>query len=877
MAESNKPKWHAVSQGSANRSAGKSGSARGAVRPTSSQARLTTGGRASSGSSSGPSRGSTASAARGASTRARSGSVRSASSNKGSNTRNTAIHGNKRGYRNGPIRADKSRPASNSPIKSKSTKAKWTQRLGLGFLSLFLLGLILVAGGLLYLYATTEIPDPNEFAVAETTNVYYADEETEMGTLSEYNREIINTETLPDYVGYAVVASEDRTFFTNSGIDFKGLLRALWNNLTSDSRQGGSTLSQQYIENYYVGETTTDIPGKIREAILALKINRQQSKDQILENYLNTVYFGRGAYGIQAAAQAYFGKDAADLTLSEAAMLSGIMPAPSVWDPSISPEQAQIRWERVLALMVADGWISQEEADEQTFPDTIDPTNSATTSNSWEGYLIQQIRSELIENEILTAEQIDSGGYQVVATIDYDLQVAAQESVEVMPEDTPDNLRIALSSIDNSTGAILAEYAGTDYSTIQSNSVTQDIAMAGSTFKPFALISYVKNGGSVYDTFNGNSPQTFYDVEVSNNDGVSYGTISLVNATRYSVNTAFTNLNEEVGADSTLQNLIAAGMPEDTLGLDSTLLNVLGYASPHNIDLAHVYSTIASGGVERTPYIVQEVRDPKGEVIYTASSTSNQAFDTATIASIMPALQAVTNSGTTTGNKVGTLHVATGGKTGTSENQLSAQFVGFTPSVTTAVSMYQVSEDGSSESLTNIGGLDYFYGSDWPVDVWVEYMKVAVQESNGDDSSFSWLDDYNATRSARNSSDDDTENDDSDTQDSQTNQQNGGRQDSGNSGTTGGTGGTTGSTGSTGGGTTGNQTPGGRPGGGSNAGGNTSNGNNGTSGGGGSGEAGDDGDGNSEAGGDGGGSDSGNTGSTTDNGGDGNTSDDGAD
>ena len=161
-----------------------------------------------------------------------------------------------------------------------------------------------------------------------------------MGEFAEIDRTIIDTSGLLDYVGKAVVASEDRTFYSNQGVDPKGIIRALWNNLSGGATQGASTLTQQYVKNYYV-DTTSSYAGKFQQAIMAIKIDRSQSKEQILDSYLNTVYFGRGAYGIEAAAQAFFDKSAAELTVSESALLAGILPAPSAWDPTINPDKAQ--------------------------------------------------------------------------------------------------------------------------------------------------------------------------------------------------------------------------------------------------------------------------------------------------------------------------------------------------------------------------------------------------------------------------------------------------------------------------------------------------------------------------------------------------------
>lgn len=172
---------------------------------------------------------------------------------------------------------------------------------------------------------------------------------------------------LPDYVGNAIVASEDRSFYRNGGIDIMGMARALYNNLTTGSRQGGSTITQQYAERYYLGDTTS-YSGKIREAILAMKIANSQDKQQVLCNYMNTIYLGRGAYGLQAAAKAYFGKEAKDLTVDEAAMIAGIIPAPSMWDPAVNPEQAKSRFTRVIGIMREDGYITGQQASEAKFP-----------------------------------------------------------------------------------------------------------------------------------------------------------------------------------------------------------------------------------------------------------------------------------------------------------------------------------------------------------------------------------------------------------------------------------------------------------------------------------------------------------------------------
>ena len=599
------------------------------------------------------------------------------------------------------------------------------KRIGLGIV-FTMLG-VLVAGLLSFLivYSRLDVPEADQFALAQTTTVYYNDGETEMGTFSEVNRTIIDAQAIPDFVGHAVVSSEDRTFFTNSGIDFKGIARALVNNLTGGPRQGGSTLTMQYVERYYMGDTTSYV-GKAKEAVLAIKINREQTKDEILGNYLNTIYFGRGAYGIEAAAKSYFGVPASELTLSQGAMLAGIIPAPSAWDPALDPEQAQGRWERVLGLMVEDGWISQADANAAVFPETLPLTEDTSSMTGTTGYLMQQVRAELQASSSFSDEQIDSGGLRIITTVDkakQDAAVAAAESMFAVEGWDQDKMRVALSSMDPNTGEILAEYAGSDYQKRQQNAVTQDRAMAGSTFKVFALLAHAQQGGSIQDMFDGRSPETFDGLaEPVYNDGdYSWGERNLIDATRYSINTAYVDLNEKVGPGTTEKVAIEAGIPQDTLSLEPTLLNVLGFAAPHNIDITRAYGTLATGGLTVTPHMVREVRDTKGSIVYTAVVAPSRAFEVNDVSEILPALQGVMESGGT-GEKATVLGRPSGGKTGTSENQMSAQFVGFIPQMVTTVSMYQTGPNGEQEHLDNIGGLGQFHGGDWPADVWVHYM-----------------------------------------------------------------------------------------------------------------------------------------------------------
>ena len=621
-------------------------------------------------------------------------------------------------------------------------KHRWAKRIGFSILTVFLGVFIAGMAVFLYLYNTLAVPAPDDLALAQKTTVYYADGTTEMGTLGEINRQIIDTTTLPDYVSKTIVASQDRTFYTNNGVDLKGIFRALVNNLRGGARQGGSTLTQQYVERYYIGETTS-YTGKLKEAVLAIKINREKSKDEVIGAYMNTIYFGRGAYGIDAAAQAYFGHGAHELTLSESALLAAVIPAPSAWDPAVNPDKAKERWERDLNLMVEDGWITQAERDAAVFPETIDPDtlNSASMTGT-NGYLMAQVKQELIASGQFDEDKISQGGLRITSTIVKEHQeqaVAAAEGMNEVEGWDPTHQHVALSSMDPTTGEILAEYAGADYEKRQQNAVTQDIAMAGSSFKPFALLANARLGGTVYDTYSGKSPQYFRGMgtPVYNDGGYSFGNVTLVKATAYSMNTVFVGLNDDVEPENTLKAAIDAGIPEDTVGLNDELLNVLGPSSPHNIDLTTAYSTIANGGERVTAHIVKKVEDSNGKLLYSGDVAPKRVFEVEEVSSIMPALEAVTKGEGTAANVDSAIaRLTTAGKTGTSSDQLSAQFVGFVPGMVTAVSMYQSDDAGNSVPLDDVGGLDQFHGGDWPVDVWIDYMKPATANLPGDD--FPW-------------------------------------------------------------------------------------------------------------------------------------------
>jgi len=444
----------------------------------------------------------------------------------------------------------------NYPRAGKGPIQRWlpSWRVVLGaFLTLIAIG----AGIFAFAYATTEVPEPDDFALAQSTTVYYADGETPMGQFSEVDRQIVALDTLPEHVPAAVIASEDRRFYENNGVDPKGIVRALWNNVRGLPTQGGSTLTQQYVERYYMG-TTTNYLGKFKETILALKIDQSQTKAEILENYLNTIYFGRGAYGIEKAAQAYFDKPAAELTVSESALIAGIIPSPSNWDPAVDPESAEKRWNRVVDLMVQDGWITAEDRAAAEYPQTVEAARDNIYAGP-NGYLMKMVRDELVAKAGITEEEIDTRGLDIVTTIDQRNQEAAVQAVDNLPDDRPENNRVALVSIDPATGGIVALYGGPDYISQSQNDATQSVAQGGSTFKPFTLIAALENGVTLDDRYQSYDDMEIegYDFPVSNYDSINRGRISVTEATANSVNTVYAQMNVEAGPEKTVD--VASG------------------------------------------------------------------------------------------------------------------------------------------------------------------------------------------------------------------------------------------------------------------------------------------------------------------------------
>ncbi|WP_051297965.1 transglycosylase domain-containing protein [Brevibacterium album] len=584
-------------------------------------------------------------------------------------------------------------------------------------------------------YAVTDVPEPNAEAAGQTSTVYYSDGETEIGSFKVEDRRSVKIDGISEYMQQAAVAAEDQSFYENRGISFRGLSRAVWGVATDDYAGGGSTITQQYVKNFYLTNEQT-LDRKVREMFIALKIDQEQTKDEVLANYLNTIFLGRQSYGIEVASRNYFDKPASDLDLEESALLAAMIQRPGAADPAENPEEYEDRFRYVLANMADMGYISQEEADSAQLPEVREP-QASNQYKGQNGYLLSHVRDELKGPGGLTDEQIDRGGYDIVTTFDEKKMQAAADAVDRLPERN-ENQHVGLTSIDPKTGGIVAMYGGEDYLERSLNSATQERSQAGSTFKAFTLVAGLENGYRLNDYFTGQSGTTFRPEgggswAPRNFGGASYGTVSLLRATQSSINSAYAQLNIEVGPEKTVDVATRAGLPENPpdnpipgYGLETNAANVLGTASPTTEELANAFSTFASNGIRHTPHAVETVTDPDDVVVYEPDTEGEREFDENVMAETSYALRNVVTGGSASyANNLGR---PAAGKTGTSQQSQSAWFAGYTPNLATAVSIFGADENGSPMDIGVYGGRGSITGGSFPTQAWTHYMIDAMED-----------------------------------------------------------------------------------------------------------------------------------------------------
>ena len=599
----------------------------------------------------------------------------------------------------------------------------WRQVLGL-----LTLGVAAGIATFIALYLMIDVPQPNELATAQTTVVYYDDGKSVIGRFAEVNREIVSLDDIPDEVELAVLAAEDRSFYENEGISPAGIVRALWNNIRGGDTQGASTITQQYARNAYLSQEQT-LQRKVKEAILAIKLTRDQSKDQVLEDYLNTIYFGRGAYGIQAASQAYFGQDVQDLTVAQGAVLAAVIRAPSSYDPVEGRDAKDALEARVLDYvipgMVEQGWLSEADAAEITRLPKIQDPKALNAYRGQSGFLLDVVRDQL-KDLGFNKDEIDAGGLRITTTFDKQAQDAAQTAAtEGFPPPPNDGVKMGLVSVEPGTGRIVAMYGGKNWERSQFNNAIAPVPV-GSTMKAFTVAAALQNGYTLSSTFDGNSPFSIENETkpVYNQGGASYGSaISLLYATEMSVNTAFVDLTEQMGPQEVAQAAGEAGLDVDNLYADSPRVT-LGSAAYSPLTMAAGYATFAAEGVHADPFSVLKVEDASGQVLYEAEEQTQRAFPATIANEVTYDLAQVVQSGT--GAYAQNLGRLAAGKTGNHEGE-TAWFIGYTPQLVTAVAFHR---ELGNDPLAPLNGVAYqpvFTGAGYPTQIWTAFMSAALE------------------------------------------------------------------------------------------------------------------------------------------------------
>jgi len=397
-------------------------------------------------------------------------------------------------------------------------------------LSTAVLLVVLAFGALAAAVVFVRVPQPNDMARAQVTTFYWNDGQTVLGRMGEANRTNVPLSDVPQPVQHAVLAAEDRDFYEHGGFSPTALARAVWNNVRGGDTQGASTITQQYAKNAFLTQERSYIR-KAKELVLSLKIETQISKDEILSNYMNTVYYGRSAYGIEAASQAYFGVPAKDLTVAQGAMLAALLQSPNGLSPTKNPQGLQDRWNYVLDGMVAKGWLTPAERAAQKFPEVKAYTPPANYYQGTDGYLFAAAQRDML-NHGFTEDQLNTEGLNVKTTFDRTAQAAAVDAVtNNSPGGEEEGLRIGLASVTPNTGAVVAMYGGPDYQKNQFNNASQARGQAGSTFKAFGLAAGLENNVGLDSYYDGNSPQRIDGQLIENEFNQSYGTISMLKAT----------------------------------------------------------------------------------------------------------------------------------------------------------------------------------------------------------------------------------------------------------------------------------------------------------------------------------------------------------
>ncbi|WP_404819385.1 transglycosylase domain-containing protein [Streptomyces marincola] len=611
-----------------------------------------------------------------------------------------------------------------------------------------LTGLVLLFAGLIAGYLLVEIPEPKSAAAAQG-NVYLYADGTQLARVGEVNRESVPLSEVPLTVRRAVLAAEDRDFYHAPAVDVTAMARAGWNMLRGGGRQSGSTITQQYVKNYYLDQRQT-VTRKVKELFIAIKLDREESKDDILEGYLNTSYFGRNAYGIQSAAQAYYGKDAADLDTAEGAYLAALLNAPNSYDVRANPqntERAIARWDYVLDGMVSEDWLGERRRAGLDFPEPREWSPGEGLGGE-RGYLVEAVNIHLAQHGIADRDRLAEGGFRITTTIEPERQRAMTDAVNeqlesALSEDREQDawVRAGATSVEVGTGRVVAMYGGRDYTRQYVNNATRRDYQAASTFKPIVYAAALEHRSETRDGER-IGPATKYDGdsgrEVTGRDGRGtgwapenerdrdYGEITVTEGMDKSVNAVFAQMGADVGTDLVRETAVALGIPETTPGLDTAQGSIsLGTATPSTLDMAGAYATLAAHGERRQVTLVDEVRQ-NGERLRLPEARPERAVSREAADATTAVLRGVVEDGT--GTAAGSAGRPAAGKTGTAEQDRAAWFAGYTPELSTVVAVFgQDPDTGEQRELYGAAGQERISGGGFPARIWGQYTAEALR------------------------------------------------------------------------------------------------------------------------------------------------------
>ncbi|ARP72074.1 penicillin-binding protein [Streptomyces pluripotens] len=624
-----------------------------------------------------------------------------------------------KGRRSAPTVGTGSTAAPDKPDQPKKSLIRrmftWKKILG----TIFGTCLLAIAGFIgLYLYV--DVPPPN-LAAQQQSNVYKFSDGTLLARSGKTNREIVGLSKVPRKVQLTFVAAENKTFYKDAGVDFKGTARALLNTLAGKGKQGGSTITQQYVKNYYLNQDQT-VTRKLKELVIALKVDREKSKDDILAGYINTSYYGRNAYGIQAAAQAYYRVDAQDLTVEQGAYLAALLQAPSQYDWAVatptSKRLVKARWNYVLNNMVEQGWLPKTKRDAMKFPTPKAPKPDAGLGGQ-KGYLVglanQQLEQQLMAQDSSLSQTdaekaVIAKGWTITLNIDRKKQAALEKAVKSQLTGHLDKKKRRVDgyvqpgavSVDPKTGGIVALYGGQDYYAHYSSNATRRDFQPASTFKPVILAAALRNNATTQDgkqitadtIYDGNSRRQAVDHGVKvgfappNEDNQSYGSITVQKAMNLSVNSVFAQMGVDVGMDKVMDTAKQLGM--DTKGMQAVPAQTLGSMGASPLEMAGIYATFANHGKKVTPSILKSA-ERTGRSVQLPDAVGDSVISRTAADTVTSVLTGVVDDGTAHSSvEANSLRDGqqVAGKTGTSDCNRSAWFTGYTPDLVTSVGLF---------------------------------------------------------------------------------------------------------------------------------------------------------------------------------------------